>query len=83
MQRFVTMARRGTQTGIEPYWTPAPMITSTVIDLVFVALVIGIVLFWIFVSPTLARKRRHQEMFGETGHFRAWDPGIGAKKRDR
>jgi len=53
------------------------------IDLVFVALVFGLVLFWIFVSPVRARKRRHQEMFGETGHFRAWDPGIGAKKRER
>ncbi len=59
------------------------MTTTAVIDIVFVALIFGLVLFWIFVSPVRARKRRHQDMFGETGHFRAWDPGIGAKKRER
>ena len=59
------------------------MSTAAVIDILFVAIVFGGVLFWIFVSPMRDRKRRHQEMFGETGHFRAWDPGIGAKKRDR
>ena len=59
------------------------MTTAAMIDLVFVALVFGIVLFWIFVSPVRARKLRHQEMYGETGHFLAWDPNIGARKRER
>jgi hypothetical protein len=59
------------------------MTTATVIDLVFIALIFGVVLFWIFVSPARARKRRHQEMYGETGRFQAWDPGIGSKRRER
>lgn len=83
MQFPVTIARGATQKGIEPLWIRFAMTTSAVIDIIFVALVFGGILFWIFVSPVRSRKRRHQEMFGETGHFRAWDPGIGAKKRDR
>ena len=53
------------------------------IDLLFIAVVLAAVLFWIFVAPARARKKRHAEMFGETGHFRSWDPDIGARKRER
>ncbi len=59
------------------------MTTAAMIDLFFVAVVFAAVLYWIFVSPVRARKRRHEEMFGETGHFKAWDPNIGARKRER
>ena len=59
------------------------MTSAAIVDLIFITLIFGIVLFWIFVSPVRARKRRHQEIYGQTGHFNAWDPGIGAKKRDR
>ncbi len=58
------------------------MPTSTFIDLIFVALVFAGVLYWIFVSPQRARKQRHQEMNGQTGHFKSWDPGSGARKRE-
>ncbi len=59
------------------------MTTSAMIDLAFVALVFGAVLFWIFVSPVRARKRRNEEMLGATGRYQAWDPNIGARKRER
>jgi preprotein translocase subunit YajC len=53
------------------------------IDLLFIAVVFGAVLYWIFVTPVRARKKRHMEMYGQTGHFQAWDPNIGARKRER
>ena len=59
------------------------MTTATLIDLIFVALVFASVLFWIFVSPVRARKQRHQEMHTSTGYHQAWDPNIGARKRER
>ena len=59
------------------------MTTAAMIDILFVAVVFAAVLYWIFVSPVRARKRRHEEMFGETGHFKAWDPNIDARKRER
>ena len=59
------------------------MSTAALIDLAFIAVVFGGVLYWIFVSPERARKKRHEEMYGQTGQFRAWDPGIGAKRRER
>ena len=59
------------------------MSTAAMIDLLFIAVVLAAVLFWIFVAPARARKKRHAEMFGETGHFRSWDPDIGARKRER
>lgn len=59
------------------------MSTTTIIALLFVAAIFGVLVYWIFIAPGRARKRRRQEMHGQTGHFRAWDPGIGAKKRDR
>ena len=83
MQIFATIVRRRTPTAIEPLRTHPAMSSAVVVDLIFVALVFGAVLFWIFVSPVRARKRRHQEMYGQTGHFQAWDPNIGARKRER
>ncbi len=59
------------------------MSTLVMIDLLFVAVIFGAVLYWIFIAPARARKRRHAQMYGQAGHFQAWDPGIGAKKRDR
>lgn len=59
------------------------MSTAALIDLAFIAVVFAAVLYWIFVSPARARKQRHQEMYGQAGHFRAWDAGIGAKRRER
>lgn len=59
------------------------MNTTTIIDLFFVAAIFGVLVYWIFIAPGRARKRRLHEMHGQTGHFSAWDPGIGAKKRDR
>ena len=59
------------------------MITTTMIDIFFVALVFGAELYWIFIAPVRARKRRHVEMYGQTGHYQAWDPNIGARKRER
>lgn len=83
MQIRMTFARGSTQTGSNPFHGRAAMPTSTVIDLIFVALVFAGVLYWIFVSPKRARKQRHYEMYGQTGHFKAWDPGIDARKRER
>ena len=59
------------------------MSTTMIVDLFFVAAIFGVVVYWIFIAPSRARKRRLQETHGQTGHFRAWDPGIGAKKRER
>lgn len=59
------------------------MSTTEMIDIFFVAAVFGVILYWIFIAPARARKRRHAEIYGQAGHFQAWDPGIGAKKRDR
>lgn len=56
---------------------------GTLANLVFIAVVFAAVMYWIFVVPERARKRRHQEMYGQSGHFRTWDPNIGARKRDR
>ena len=57
--------------------------TIAMIDVGFVAAVFGAILYWIFIAPDRARKRRHQEMHGQAGTFQAWDPGIGSRKRDR
>ena len=59
------------------------MTTAAIIDIAFVALVFGVVLFWIFVLPVRARKQRYGEMHGATGRYQAWDPNIGARKRER
>ncbi len=59
------------------------MSTIAMFDLLFVAVVLGAVLYWIFIAPVRARKRRLAEVSGRVGHFQSWDPGIGAKKRDR
>jgi preprotein translocase subunit YajC len=59
------------------------MSTAAIIDLAFIAVVFAAVLYWIFVAPARARKKRHLEMYGQTGHFQAWDPNIGARKRER
>lgn len=59
------------------------MSTAVVINLLFIAVVFAAVLYWIFMSPKRARKKRHMEMYGQTGHFRTWDPDIGARKRER
>ena len=59
------------------------MSTTEIIDLFFVAAVFGVILYWIFIAPARARTRRLAERYGQAGHFHAWDPGIGAKKRDR
>ena len=59
------------------------MTTAAIIDISFVALVFAAALYWIFVSPVRARKRRHQDLYGQTGHFKAWDPDLGARKREK
>lgn len=59
------------------------MSTAAIIDLAFIAVAFAAILYWIFVAPVRARKKRHQEMYGQTGHFQAWDPNIGARKRER
>ncbi|MEO8203371.1 MAG: hypothetical protein ABI630_05880 [Betaproteobacteria bacterium] len=60
------------------------MTTAHLIDIIFIAVVFSAVLYWIFVSPVRARKRRHEEMHGQGGQqFRSWDPNIAARKRDR
>jgi len=59
------------------------MSTTEMIDILFVAAVFGAILYWIFIAPARARKRRYEGMHGQAGHFQAWDPGIGAKRRDR
>ena len=56
------------------------MSTIVIIDLFFIAAVFGAVLYWIFIAPGRARKRRHEAMYGQqVGHFRTWD--AAARKR--
>lgn len=59
------------------------MSLATYIDILLVAVVFALVLYWIFVAPERARKRRRIDSYGQTGHFRAWDPNIASRKRER
>ena len=52
------------------------------LDIGLVAVIFGAVLYWIFVSPQRAKKRR-RELLGSPGgsYSRAWDPDIMSRKR--
>ena len=70
MQRDVKIAKVGDVPGLRysnglfgfSHRTGAPisMSTAAMIDLLFVAVVFAGVMYWIFVAPARARRKRHQ-----------------------
>ena len=46
------------------------------------AVFLGLVLYWIFVAPERAKKRRREALAGSS-YSRAWDPDITSRRRDR
>jgi len=52
------------------------------LDLGLVAAIFAVVLYWIFVAPERAKKRRRELMGAPGGSYsRAWDPDITSRKR--
>jgi hypothetical protein len=57
--------------------------SAQIVDVLFVALVIGMVLFWIFVVPLRARKLRRAEQGSSDGRYsKAWDRTLDTRRRD-
>ena len=46
------------------------------------AVFLGLALYWIFVAPERAKKRRREALAGSS-YSRAWDPDIASRRRDR
>ena len=58
-------------------------ISSELLALALVAAIFGGVLYWIFIMPERALKRRREAINAQGGYFRTWDPDLLARKRHR
>ena len=57
---------------------------AQIVDVIFIALVIGMIMFWIFIVPQRARKQRRRETgSSDARHHQAWDRNIGAGRHER
>ena len=61
------------------------MAPGSLLALAFVVVVLGGVFYWIFVAPGQARRQRRDALHSDLArtHTQAWDPNIGARKRER
>lgn len=57
---------------------------AQIVDVIFIALVLGMILFWIFIVPQRARKQRRAEPgSSDSPHHQAWERNIGTSRRER